>query len=78
MKNNSLSTILSLKDVSNISGLRMTMDTSIEKVINVVLSDGTVLKFKEYGLGLYYYDVASTDDHNSAKIIPYSLLSTVT
>ena len=35
------------------------MDTSIEKYMNVILSDGTVFKFKECGSGLYYYDMAS-------------------
>ena len=79
---NSLATILSLKYVNKIIGVRVTMDTSIEKAMHVILSDVTVFKFKEYGSGLYYYDMASTDDQNSAKtnatINPSSLLSTVT
>ena len=44
---NYLSTILSLKDVKNISGVRVTMYKLIEKAINMILSDGTVFKFKE-------------------------------
>ena len=41
-----------------------------------------VSKFKGCGLGLYYYDMTSTDVQNStknnSKIISYSLLSTIT
>ena len=58
------------------------MYTSIEKYMNMILSDGTVFKFKEYRSGLYYYYMVSTDEQNSAKtnaaITPYYLLSTVT
>ena len=60
----------------------MTMDTSKDKATQVILKDGTVFKFKVCGSRLYYYDMAITDDHNSAKtntkITPYSLLSNVT
>ena len=78
MDKNSRATIISLKDVNNISGLCVTMDTSIENNTDVILSDGTVFKFKECGSGLYYNYVARTDEHNSAKsnatITSYSLL----
>ena len=47
MKNNSLETILSLKYVNNIPGVRVNIDTLIEKAMNVILSDGTVFNFKE-------------------------------
>ena len=40
VNNNDLVTILSLKDMKSISGVRGTMDTSIEKAINLILSDG--------------------------------------
>ena len=60
----------------------MTMDTSIEKAMNIILSDGKVFKFKECGSRLYYYDMVITYDQNSAKtnatINPYSLLSNAT
>ena len=46
VNDNSLATILSLKDVNNIAGVCMTMYTLIEKAMNVVLSDGTDFKFK--------------------------------
>ena len=49
--------------------------------MDVILKNGTVFKFKECWSGLYYYYIAITYDHNSAKnnltIIPYSLLLTV-
>ena len=67
MNDNSLATIISLKDVNSITGMRVTMDTSIEKDMHVVLRDGTVLKSKEFVLGLYYYDMASTNAHDSDK-----------
>ena len=50
------------------------MYTSIEKS----MSDRTVFKFKEFGSGLYYYDMERTGEHNisktNAKIPPESLL----
>ena len=77
---NYLAKITSLKDVNNIAGVHVTIDTLIEKYMNVILSYGTVFKLKECGLGLYYYDMTSTDEQNSAKtnatINLYYLLST--
>ena len=52
VNNNSLETILSLKDVNNIPEVFMNMDTSIEKAMHVIARDGKVFKFKECGLGL--------------------------
>ena len=75
MNENCLETILSLKDVNNIPGVRVTMDTSIEKATNVILRDGTVFRFNSFGWGLYYYDISSTNVEDSAKtnstITPY-------
>ena len=61
----------------------MTMDTSIEKAMNVIMSNVTVLKCNECGSGLNYYYMEITDDKNSAKTNeppppPYYLLLTVT
>ena len=60
----------------------MIIDTLIEEDMDVIMRDGTILKFKEWGLGLYYYDMTSTYVQESAKtnatINPYYLLSTVT
>ena len=44
VNDNFLATILSFKYVSNIAVVRVTMDTSIEKAVNMILSDGTVCK----------------------------------
>ena len=65
--NNYLTTILSLKYANNIPVVRVTMDTLIEKAMNLILGDGTVFKFKEGVSRLYYYDMESTDEQNSAK-----------
>ena len=54
---NCIAQILYLKDVNSIPGVRVTMDTSLEKAMHAITKDGTVFKFKECGLGLYYYDM---------------------
>ena len=41
MKDNYLAKTMSLKYVNNIPGVRVTMDTSIDKAMNVILRDGT-------------------------------------
>ena len=41
-----IATSLSLKDVNNISGVGVTMDTLIEKYMKMILSDGTLFMFK--------------------------------
>ena len=41
------------------------MDTLIEKVMNVILSDGIVFNFRSCGSELYYYDMVITDEQNS-------------
>ena len=46
MNDNYLAIILSLKYVNSIVGVRVTMDTSIEKAMNVILKYGTVFNFK--------------------------------
>ena len=57
------------------------MDTPIQKGMTAILRYGTVFKFKECGLRLYYYDMTSTYAQDSYKtnatINPYSMLSTV-
>ena len=82
VNDNYLAKVLSLKYVNNIPGVYVTMDSSIEKAMNVILRYGTVFKFNECVLVLYYYDTVRTDVQNSAKtnttITPYSLFSTVT
>ena len=60
MNENSLTTILYVKDVKNIPGVIVTVDTMIQKYINKITRDGMVFNFKEFGSGLYCYDMGST------------------
>ena len=71
----SLATILSLKDVAALPGVRVTMDTEVENAMivnNVQCSDG-----------LYYFDTANaekhiiTDNDNKDNTFAYSFLTTV-
>ena len=72
----SLANILSLKEVSNLDGVKVVLDTSKDPAIKVVLQDNTVLNFNQIGGGLYGYDVKegikTNDDVNC-----YSFVSTV-
>ena len=60
----------------------MTLYTSIEKYMKLIMIYGTIFKFKECISGLYYYDMTSNDvkdsDKANSKFTPYYLLLTVT
>ena len=71
----SLATVLFIKDVANIKGVYVTMDTRAEKFISVHLGDGKVLKFLECNSGLYFYD---TCNNNDKYVVSYSDLQTFT
>ena len=43
-KDNYLATTISLKDANKIPGMRVTMDASIDKAMNMILRYGTVFK----------------------------------
>ena len=51
----SMATILSMNDFSNVPGVRIYMDSDVEKAINVSYK-GRLVKFKECEDGLYYFD----------------------
>jgi len=54
------------------------MDTSAEAALCVHRSDGLIMKFIKYGLGLYYHDAAAAVQPNSDEIIiDYYFVSTV-
>jgi hypothetical protein len=73
----SLANIFSLAAVGKLRCI--TMDTSIEAALCLHCSDGSIMKFIEYGLGLYYHDAAAAVQPNSNKnVIDYSFVSTVT
>jgi hypothetical protein len=50
---NSLATIVAMKDVANVPGVRVQFDTDVERSINVFYC-GKVVKFKECADGLYF------------------------
>ena len=59
----SLANVLSFKQVSEISGVKITTDTSKEDVFTIHRSNGMEMKFK-CNEGLYYYD---TNSNNHSK-----------
>ena len=61
----SLANIFSLKDVADLEGARLTMDTSVSRAINLHYGNNCYL-FRECCEGLYYYDVSTgtTSQHN--------------
>jgi hypothetical protein len=72
----SLANILSMSAVSKVC--RITMDTSVVNALHVHRTDGTIMTFKEYKSGLYYYDAASvSNDHSSAQVTAYMFINTV-
>jgi hypothetical protein len=58
----SLANILLMAAVRKVC--RITMDTSVEATMNVHRKDDTIMKFKEYKSGLYYYD---TGGHKTTR-----------
>ncbi len=62
---NSLANILSMAAVRKTC--RITMGTSIEAAMSVHRKDGSIMKFREYTSGLYYYEVP---DHSTAAPHP--------
>jgi hypothetical protein len=71
-----LANIFSLAAVCKLC--RITMDTSVEAATCVHRSDGLIMKFIEYGSGLYYHDAAAAVQPNSNEnVIDYYFVSTV-
>ena len=74
----SMANILSLKEVGDIHGVRVTMDTSQERAIHVhVEESGLTYMFLEGPNGLYFFDTTNPDKHIKPTISAYSFLSTV-
>ena len=57
-----------MKDVQNIMGIRITMDTLEKSAMLIHLSNGNVLKFQECNDGLYYYNMAQGADSKNKKL----------
>ena len=56
---------------------RITMDTSIEVAMNLHHQDGTIMKFREYTSGLYYFDAhAGENNDTSTTSTDYLFLNT--
>ena len=76
---NSMATILSMRDVANIPGVQICMDTNKERAI-FVFFNGKTIKFQECASGLYFYDtvedLAIVTKHISETVIGYSALQT--
>ena len=72
----SLANIFSLAAVRKLC--RITMDTSVEAALCVHCSDGLIMKFIEYGLGLYYHNAAAAavQPNSNKNVIDYSFVST--
>ena len=62
-----LANILSMKDVRNMPGIRITMDTLEESAMLIHFSDGNVLKFQKCNDGIYYYNMAQRADSKNKK-----------
>ena len=66
----SLANILSLSDVANLEGARITMDTELEQAINLHYR-GKIMKFEECADGLYYLDTRTLRNYSNNTITPY-------
>ena len=63
----SLANILSLSDVANLPGARVTMDTDLDRAI-ILHYNGQTLRFRECTDGLYFFDTDTLNKtHNSSK-----------
>ena len=69
--------ILSLKDVTSIPGVQITMDSYKERAIVVEHGDKTI-KFKALCDGIYYHDVGSDNSTISKNTVnDYTMVQTV-
>jgi hypothetical protein len=72
----SLANILSLAEVRR--KCRCVMDTAVEAAIHVHKKDGTIMSFKEFENGLYFYDVADCNENNYRnQVNSYSFILSV-
>ena len=73
----SLANIFLMADVGKVC--RITMDTDKEPCINVHRKDGTIMKFQQYGSGLYYYDASVNKRTNNTNedVSTYCFVETV-
>ena len=73
----SIANIISLSDVANLEGARVTMDSSVARAINLHFN-GDIYQFKECADGLYYFDPTKSNHSNVMPVTSYpSLVQTV-
>ena len=66
----SIANIISLHRVASLRGVRITMDTNIEKDM-IFHFNGTSVKFKECSEGLYYSDTKNSINKNIDSVTDY-------
>ena len=77
LNNESMGTILAIKDVLNVKGARIEFDSDVEKSMFVSVN-GKKLKFEQCAAGLYCMNTGSMVVNNSKnQLSHYSMLSTV-
>ena len=59
----SMANILSLSDIANLEGARLTMDTEVERAIRLHLNS-QIFIFRECADGLYYWDSSDKPKHS--------------
>ena len=75
----SMANILSLRDVASLPGVRITMDSTVARALNVHLPSGVTYVFSEASNGLYILDISTLSNATNAAVTNYSpsFLSTV-
>ena len=74
-----MANIVSMKSITALDGVRVTMDTDLALGIFVTLKNGDIFNFEPYVNGLYYLNLDTlTNQTNTTKIAVnnYSLLQT--
>ena len=79
----SLATVIAVKDLTKLEDVVLSMNTSKEKSISVIIEKSKVIKYIECRSGLYYHDTEQPERHigifnNTNKMVEqYSMLQTV-
>jgi len=80
----SMATVLSLKEIADLLGYRLTINTSKKRSIFVETDTVTGVKFRQCGSGLYLYDMAqghknslNNNNQNKSDVIDHFSLHTV-
>jgi hypothetical protein len=79
LNESSMANILAFRDIVNIPGARVTLDTDVDRTIKVKVPNFETMIFKECAEGIYYIDTRSLSPvtPNNTEVTNYSFLSTV-